>query len=175
MDLDLSLLAFSSVVLWSSNLFDLLKCAGGFERKSIGKSFGQCPDQSFFVRIDIGKPEKEKGFIAFVRLVRLRCQIPRMAPNVEVNLRGLLELDKSDLSGNKDRMELITPDLICPSTYQLLRNSSGNSGPDLSFDKSASPEPLFSLARVSLAEASKPVLSFGCSGGDYTSSNTFNT
>ncbi|GJY70315.1 hypothetical protein Tco_0474018 [Tanacetum coccineum] len=52
------------------------------------------------------------------------------------------------------RTELITPDLICPSTYQLLRNSGGDSGPDLSFDKSASPERLFSSARVSLAEAS---------------------
>ncbi|GKF75343.1 hypothetical protein Tco_0224787, partial [Tanacetum coccineum] len=67
-------------------------------------------------------------------------------------------------------MELITPDLICPSTYQLLWNSSGDSGPNLSFDKSASSERLFSLARVSLVEASKPVLSFGCSRGDYTSS-----
>ncbi|GJW33794.1 hypothetical protein Tco_0053826 [Tanacetum coccineum] len=67
-------------------------------------------------------------------------------------------------------MKLITPDLICPLTYQLLRNSSGDSGPELSFDKSASPEHLFSLARVSLAEASKPVLSFKCSWGDYTSS-----
>ncbi|GKA59218.1 hypothetical protein Tco_0758531 [Tanacetum coccineum] len=37
---------------------------------------------------------------------------------------------------------------------QLLQNSSGDSGPDLSFDKLASPERLFSLARVSLAEAS---------------------
>ncbi|GJW54629.1 hypothetical protein Tco_0098714 [Tanacetum coccineum] len=59
------------------------------------------------------------------------------------------------------KTELISPDLICPLTYQLLRNSSGDSGPDLSFDKSASPERLFSLARVSLAEASKLVLPFG--------------
>ncbi|GKD51435.1 hypothetical protein Tco_1280411, partial [Tanacetum coccineum] len=66
--------------------------------------------------------------------------------------------------------ELITPDLICPSTYQLLQNSSGDSELELSFDKSASLERLFSLARVSLAEASKTILSFGCSGGDYTSS-----
>ncbi|GKD36511.1 hypothetical protein Tco_1252020 [Tanacetum coccineum] len=41
------------------------------------------------------------------------------------------------------RTELITLDLICPSTYQLLRNSRGDSGTDLSFDKSASPERLF--------------------------------
>ncbi|GJS61876.1 hypothetical protein Tco_0656660 [Tanacetum coccineum] len=67
-------------------------------------------------------------------------------------------------------MELITLDLTCPSSHQLLRNSGGDSGPDLSFDKSASPKYLFSLARVSLAEASKPDLSFGWSGGDYTSS-----
>ncbi|GJR01381.1 hypothetical protein Tco_0524365 [Tanacetum coccineum] len=56
-----------------------------------------------------------------------------------------------------EQTELITPDLICPSTYQLLRNSSGDFEPDLSFDKSAFPERLFSLARVSLAEASKPI------------------
>ncbi|GJQ99249.1 hypothetical protein Tco_0522234 [Tanacetum coccineum] len=42
--------------------------------------------------------------------------------------------------------ELITPDLIFPLTYQLLRNSSGDSRPDLSFDKLASPERLFSSA-----------------------------
>ncbi|GJT68980.1 hypothetical protein Tco_1028266 [Tanacetum coccineum] len=112
-------------------------------------------------------------------------------PVVEVNLRGLLELGKSDISDDKyrdggpsqgiylcrivfryrdARTELITPDLTCPSTYKLLWNSGGDSGPDLSFDKSASLECLFSLARVSLAEASKPDLSFGCSEGDYTSS-----
>ncbi|GJY27594.1 hypothetical protein Tco_0403361 [Tanacetum coccineum] len=101
---------------------------------------------------------------------RLRCRVPRMVPNVEVNLRGLLGLGKSDLSDDKcelnlvpsklgpshrcARTKLITPDLICPSTYQLLRNSGGDSGPDLPFDKSASPERLFSSARVSLAEAS---------------------
>nr|GEU69569.1 hypothetical protein [Tanacetum cinerariifolium] len=97
---------------------------------------------------------------------------------VEVNLHRMLELDKSDLNGSRDqylrcccaRTELITSDLICPSTYQLLQNSSSDSGPNLSFDKPTSPELLFSLVRVSLAEASKPNLSFRCSGGDYTSS-----
>ncbi|GKA79716.1 hypothetical protein Tco_0786312 [Tanacetum coccineum] len=58
------------------------------------------------------------------------------------------------------RIELTTLDLICPSTYQLLQNSSGDSGLDLSFNKSASPKSLFSLARVSLVEASKLDLSF---------------
>nr|GEX50991.1 hypothetical protein [Tanacetum cinerariifolium] len=47
----------------------------------------------------------------------------------------------------------------------LLQNSGGDSGLDLSFNKSASLERLFSSTRVSFAEASKPDLSFGCSGG----------
>ncbi|GKB87035.1 hypothetical protein Tco_0959307 [Tanacetum coccineum] len=67
-------------------------------------------------------------------------------------------------------MELITPRLICPLTYQLLWNSGGDSKPDLSFDKSASLKRLFSSARVSLAEASKILSSSGCSRGDYISS-----
>ncbi|GJS22219.1 hypothetical protein Tco_0450851 [Tanacetum coccineum] len=46
------------------------------------------------------------------------------------------------------RTKLITPDLTCPSTHQLLWNSGDDSGPDLSFDKSASLERLFSLART---------------------------
>nr|GEV96385.1 hypothetical protein [Tanacetum cinerariifolium] len=41
----------------------------------------------------------------------------------------------------------------------LLWNSSGDSGPELCFEKSASLKRLFSLAHVSLAKASKPVLS----------------
>ncbi|GJT09251.1 hypothetical protein Tco_0856293 [Tanacetum coccineum] len=64
------------------------------------------------------------------------------------------------------RTELITPDLICPSTYQLLRNSGGDSKPDLSFDKSASPKHLFSSAHWTkdhpleqvIGEPSRPVL-----------------
>ncbi|GJY61837.1 hypothetical protein Tco_0462494 [Tanacetum coccineum] len=43
-------------------------------------------------------------------------------------------------------MELMTPDLACPSTHQLLRSSSGSSGPDVSFDKSASPEHFFGIS-----------------------------
>ncbi|GKC88274.1 hypothetical protein Tco_1148923 [Tanacetum coccineum] len=83
----------------------------------------------------------------------------------------LMEITTNDTPWYRyTRMELITLDLTCPSTYQLLRSSGGDSGPDLSFDKSASSKRLFSLARVSLAEASKPDLSFGWSGGDYTSS-----
>ncbi|GKB76460.1 hypothetical protein Tco_0943355 [Tanacetum coccineum] len=68
------------------------------------------------------------------------------------------------------RTELINLDLTCPLTHQLLWSSRGDSRPDLSFDKSASLECLFGLARVSLAGASKLDLSFGWSGGDYTSS-----
>nr|GEZ45417.1 hypothetical protein [Tanacetum cinerariifolium] len=66
--------------------------------------------------------------------------------------------------------ELITSDLICPSTYQLLQNSSGDFRPDFSFGKSASPEHLFGIARASLVAVSKLYFSFGCFGGDYTSS-----
>ncbi|GKE05280.1 hypothetical protein Tco_1397298, partial [Tanacetum coccineum] len=52
---------------------------------------------------------------------------------------------------------------------KLLWNSSGDSEPDLSFDKSASLERLFGLAHASLVAVSKLYFSFGCSGGDYTS------
>ncbi|GJU08382.1 hypothetical protein Tco_1124812 [Tanacetum coccineum] len=113
-----------------------------------------------------------------------------MAPNVEVNLRGLLELGKRDLSIHEYRdqlsfsgaysfvsypkirkntisspqgvipgptlaTELTTPDLICPSTYQLLRSPSSGSGPDVSFDMSVSLEHLLGSARARLAEVSK--------------------
>ncbi|GJX63398.1 hypothetical protein Tco_0296298 [Tanacetum coccineum] len=91
----------------------------------------------------------------------------------ELVLENDLEASKNKKDKYKSlalKTELITLDLICPSTYQLLRKSSGDSGPEFSFDKSASPERLFSLARVSLAEASKPVLSSGYSEGEYTSS-----
>nr|GEV54596.1 hypothetical protein [Tanacetum cinerariifolium] len=55
--------------------------------------------------------------------------------------------------------------VVAPSGFNLLLwNSGGDSGPGLSFEKSESPERLFSLARVSLAEASKLYLSFGLSG-----------
>ncbi|GJU10410.1 hypothetical protein Tco_1132806 [Tanacetum coccineum] len=40
-------------------------------------------------------------------------------------------------------MELMTPDLMCPSTHQLLWSSGGGSGPDVSFDKSASLDHFF--------------------------------
>nr|GEU82242.1 hypothetical protein [Tanacetum cinerariifolium] len=46
----------------------------------------------------------------------------------------------------------MTPDLICPLTYQLLRSSFGDLGPDVSFDMSASPEYFSGLAFASLAE-----------------------
>ncbi|GJU85534.1 hypothetical protein Tco_1293080 [Tanacetum coccineum] len=42
--------------------------------------------------------------------------------------------------------ELITSNLACPSIHQLLWSSGVDSGPDMSFDKSASPERLLSLA-----------------------------
>ncbi|GKC43483.1 hypothetical protein Tco_1061205 [Tanacetum coccineum] len=52
-------------------------------------------------------------------------------------------------------MELTTPDLICPSTYQILRSPSGDSGPDVSFDMSVSLKHLTSSAHARLAEVSK--------------------
>nr|GEW83402.1 copia protein [Tanacetum cinerariifolium] len=44
-----------------------------------------------------------------------------------------------------------TMDLVCPSTYQLLCSSFGDSGPDVSFDMSASPEQLSGSADARLA------------------------
>ncbi|GJR29624.1 hypothetical protein Tco_1105856 [Tanacetum coccineum] len=46
---------------------------------------------------------------------------------------------------------LITPDLVCLSTYQLLQSSTGDSRPDVSFDMSASLEHLSSSAHTRLA------------------------
>ncbi|GKD96608.1 hypothetical protein Tco_1380505 [Tanacetum coccineum] len=45
----------------------------------------------------------------------------------------------------------MTPDLVCPSTYQLLQSSLGDSGPNVSFDMSASPEYLSGSDRARLA------------------------
>ncbi|GKF03885.1 hypothetical protein Tco_0034553, partial [Tanacetum coccineum] len=64
---------------------------------------------------------------------------------VEVNIRGLLELDKSNLS-------VVASDLTCPLTSQLLQSIS------------------LVLACASLAAISKLLSSSGSSGGDYTSS-----
>ncbi|GJX37653.1 putative RNA-directed DNA polymerase, eukaryota, reverse transcriptase zinc-binding domain protein [Tanacetum coccineum] len=93
-----------------------------------------------------------------------------LAPGCESGTNSDVRLCRIALRYRCARTELVTPDLTCPSTYQLLRNSGGDSRPDLSFDKSASPERLFRLARVSLAESSKLLSLSGCSGGDYTSS-----
>ncbi|GJS82969.1 hypothetical protein Tco_0749510 [Tanacetum coccineum] len=46
----------------------------------------------------------------------------------------------------------MTPDLTCPSTYQLLQSSPGCYGPNMCFNMPASLEYLSSLARASLAE-----------------------
>nr|GEY24639.1 hypothetical protein [Tanacetum cinerariifolium] len=48
---------------------------------------------------------------------------------------------------------LMTPDLICPSTYQPLRSSSGDFELDMSLDMSASLKYLSGLARLTLAES----------------------
>nr|GEV96389.1 hypothetical protein [Tanacetum cinerariifolium] len=144
----------------------LSSCSVKEQRISVMSAGVQAEASACFRNISISPNLYSAG--KFPPMTQLGCRVPQMALNVEVNLCGLLELNKSDLS------ELIILDLIRPSTYQLLQNSSGDSGPELSFDKSASPERLFSLARVSLAEAYKPVLSFRCSEGDYTSSLRLN-
>nr|GEY67441.1 zinc finger, CCHC-type [Tanacetum cinerariifolium] len=59
---------------------------------------------------------------------------------------------------------------MCPSTYQLLWNSCGDSGHDLSFDKSTSLECLFSSVCVSLAKASLARFIFRMFWANYTSS-----
>ncbi|GJU93148.1 hypothetical protein Tco_1317904 [Tanacetum coccineum] len=64
----------------------------------------------------------------------------------------------------------MTPDLTCPSTHQILRSSSGYSGPNMSSDLLAYPKYLSGLARVSLAEVFKLSFFSGSSKGDYTSS-----
>ncbi|GJU16791.1 hypothetical protein Tco_1144757, partial [Tanacetum coccineum] len=97
-----------------------------------------------------------------------------MAPNVEVNLRGLLKLVKRDLSVDEYLGQLgfseaysfhITVGLFLGTIVgyvsiqgqwsparDLLRSSPGCSRPNMSFDMPASPEYLSSLARASLAE-----------------------
>ncbi|GJV00985.1 hypothetical protein Tco_1330255 [Tanacetum coccineum] len=78
------------------------------------------------------------------------------------------EEDCEDLENfGEENMELILDTVL--ENVELLWSSGGDSGPDMSFDKSASPERLFSLARASLAGVSELYFSFGCSEGDYTS------
>ncbi|GJX58899.1 hypothetical protein Tco_0290289 [Tanacetum coccineum] len=100
---------------------------------------------------------------------------------VEVNLRGLLELrEKTSIFMNiwislaspelTPLTGLMTPDLICPSTYQLLQSSSGDPRPNVSFVTSVSLEPFSGSVRARLAEVSKLRFFSGCSEGDYTSS-----
>nr|GEW43455.1 retrovirus-related Pol polyprotein from transposon TNT 1-94 [Tanacetum cinerariifolium] len=75
-------------------------------------------------------------------------RVPQMAQNVGVNLRGLLELGKRDLS-----VDEYLSQLGFSGAYSLLlRISPGCSGPNTSFDIPASLEYLSSLARASLAE-----------------------
>ncbi|GKG54901.1 hypothetical protein Tco_0562888, partial [Tanacetum coccineum] len=62
--------------------------------------------------------EKRKGLVAsqpcllrFSFLGRLGCRVLRMMLNVEVNLRGLLGLGKSNLNGEKNECILVPPEL----------------------------------------------------------------
>ncbi|GJS54404.1 hypothetical protein Tco_0627766 [Tanacetum coccineum] len=104
------------------------------------------------------------------RMVRLKEEVHRLRESLGEQRVVLDAMTRYFSRYRCARTKLITPYLTYPSTYQLLRSSGGDSRHDLSFDKSASPERLFSLACVSLAEASKPDLSFRWSRGDYTSS-----
>ncbi|GJZ85626.1 hypothetical protein Tco_0650965 [Tanacetum coccineum] len=63
--------------------------------------------------------------------------------NLGVNIRSRLRrcripmIDSVRRTTSLLRTELITPNLICPSTHQLLQSSGGGFGPDKSFGKSA--------------------------------------
>ncbi|GJX11282.1 hypothetical protein Tco_0201141 [Tanacetum coccineum] len=123
-------------------------------------------------RLVVG-PEKEKGFFAFVRLVRwvphgfpfLRpLSPPPEIPPLQAASQPCLFLFSSlgRLGCWVSRMAL------------NVENTGGDFEPDLSFDKPASPEHWFSLACVSLARVPKLDLSFGWSGRGYTSSRNTN-
>nr|GEV86538.1 hypothetical protein [Tanacetum cinerariifolium] len=60
---------------------------------------------------------------------------------------------------------LMTLDLVCPSTYQLFWSSSGDSGPDVSFDMSASLEHFSSSTRARLATSTPRTITLDGAGG----------
>ncbi|GJY99831.1 hypothetical protein Tco_0517261, partial [Tanacetum coccineum] len=111
LDLDLSLLAFSLVMLLSSSLLNLLKYVPEDSRENRLEK----PLASDLARASL--PEKGNGFSALVAsqpcllrfssLGRLGCWIPQMTPNVEVNLRGLLRLDKVTLAVMNIKISLV--------------------------------------------------------------------
>ncbi|GKA52436.1 hypothetical protein Tco_0745751 [Tanacetum coccineum] len=105
----------------------------------------------------------------------LRILVSSVHPDVPRELGPTMVFEMGNSWGERSRFGsfvrtgLITPDLICPSTYQPLQSSSGDSRPDVSFDMSPSPEYLSGLAYASLAEVFKLRFFSGRSEGDYTS------
>ncbi|GKD08970.1 hypothetical protein Tco_1188655, partial [Tanacetum coccineum] len=93
-----------------------IRCARGFKRKSDQRipwpvTRPKLPYQNqhrkvFLVWLSSWLAGHAASQPCLLLLGRLGCRVPRMAPNVEVNLHGLLDLDKSDLNGNKDRVQL---------------------------------------------------------------------
>nr|GEW12513.1 hypothetical protein [Tanacetum cinerariifolium] len=76
----------SLIMVLNTSMFSLMKAGEG---------------EGFFVFVELAASQP-----CLLLLGRLECRVPRMVTNVEVSLRGLLELDKSDFSGNKDRVQL---------------------------------------------------------------------
>ncbi|GJW73885.1 hypothetical protein Tco_0133255 [Tanacetum coccineum] len=54
-----------------------------------------------FYAFNTGSVVSQPCLLRFSSLGRLGYRVPRMEPNVEVNLRGLLGLGKDDLSGDE--------------------------------------------------------------------------
>ncbi|GJY49447.1 hypothetical protein Tco_0439403 [Tanacetum coccineum] len=68
---------------------------GGYGRVIRRRSAGQGVSWGSGIRMEKFKKDE---WVLISKISRLGCRVPRMAPNVEVNLRGLLGLGKSDLS-----------------------------------------------------------------------------
>ncbi|GJV20361.1 hypothetical protein Tco_1369381, partial [Tanacetum coccineum] len=79
-----------------------------------------------------------------------RCSVP--AWGNEVHSLDYLRFTTRHNRGAFPWMGLMTPDLACPLTHQLLWSSPGYFKPNMSFDMPASPEYLSGLAHASLAE-----------------------
>nr|GEU92851.1 equilibrative nucleotide transporter 3-like [Tanacetum cinerariifolium] len=130
--LDLSHLALSLALLWFSNLIYLLGCESSLTL------------------------EDSSDFCWWSGFSHIGTHVPRMTPNVEVNLRGLLEIGEKTSIFMNIWISLASPELTpspdfsfdIPASLELSRDSE----PDVSFDMSASPECLSGLACASLAE-----------------------
>ncbi|GKB61461.1 hypothetical protein Tco_0917647, partial [Tanacetum coccineum] len=148
---------------WCSGLFKLPL----FQPLSFGNSF--CADSScLFKLLDVSAftfalTVSTKVLLAGASLLVL-CHLLVTSAMISIEFSLVpLELNPSSPStvssprgvnpGLTPAMELMTPDLICPSTHQLLRSFGGDFGPDVSFDKSASLEYLFSFSPCQLGRS----------------------